>query len=66
MLDLLIFRYAEGFENAHQFFGTEESHQIVFQGNVKTGLTRVSLTAGTTAELIVDTAGLMTLGADDL
>ena len=66
VLDLLIFRYAEGFENAHQFFGTEESHQIVFQGNVKTGLTRVSLTAGTTAELIVDTAGLMTLGADDL
>ena len=66
MLDLLIFRYAEGFENAHQLLGTEESHQIILQGDVEAGLTRVSLTAGTTAKLIVDTAGLMALGADDL
>ena len=66
MLYLLILRNAQCVKHIHQLLGTEETHQIVFQRNVETGFTRISLTSGTPAQLIVDTSGFMTLGTDDL
>ena len=66
MLDLLALRNTQGLKHSHQTLGTEQTHQVIFQGNVEAGLTRVTLTAGTSAQLIVDTAGLMTLGTDNL
>ena len=65
MLNFLTFRNAQRIEHADHLLGTEQSHQIVFQGNIESGFTGVSLTTGTTAQLIVDTAGFMTLGTDD-
>ncbi len=50
----------------HQLLGAEQTHQIVLQGDVEAGLSRISLTSGTASQLIVDTAGLMTLRTDDL
>ena len=44
--------------------GVEQAHQLVGQRQVEAGLTRVTLTAGTTAQLVVDTAGLVTLGTE--
>ena len=66
MLNLLIFRHAQGVEHTHQTLGSEETHQIVLQRDVETGFSRVSLTTGTSAQLVVDTTGLMTLGTDNL
>ena len=43
----------------------EQAHEVVLQGDVEPGLAGVALTAGTAAELVVDTAGVMALGADD-
>ena len=37
----------------------EKSHQIIFQRDEELGLTRVSLTSGTTSQLIVNSSGLM-------
>ena len=66
MLDLLTFRNTECVENVHQLLRTEQTHQIVFQRNEELGLTRISLTAGTTAQLVINTSGFMSLCTDDL
>ena len=66
MLDLLILRYAQGIEHAHELIRAEETHQIILQRQVEAGFTRVSLTAGTAAQLVIDTPGFMTLCTDDL
>ena len=66
MLDLLVLCNTEAAEYRHQLLGTEQTHQIIFQRNIETGLTRISLTSGTTTQLVIDTTGLMTLGTDDL
>ena len=65
MLNCLPLRESKGVENAHQSFRTEETHQIILQGNEKSGFTRVSLTAGTSAELVIDTAGFMPLRSNN-
>jgi hypothetical protein len=44
--------------------GVEQPHQVVLQGQVEAGLARVTLTAGTTAQLVVDAARLVPLGAE--
>ncbi len=44
----------------------KDAHQVVFQRQEETGRTRVTLTAGTTTQLVIDTAGFMTLGTDDM
>ena len=66
MLNLLILRHAQRVEHSHQTLGAEETHQVVLQGNIETGLARVALTSGTAAQLVVDTSGLMALRTDDL
>ena len=45
---------------------TEQTHQIVLERNIEAGLAGVALTAGTAAQLVVDTAGLVALGAEDI
>ena len=66
MLNLLTLGHAHGLEHLHQTVRAEQAQQIVLQGQVEAGFTRVSLTSGTSAQLVVDTAGLMALCADDL
>ncbi len=66
MLDLLSLGDTQGIEHADQTFGTEQSHQIVLQGNIELGFTGISLTSGTTTQLVINTSGLVTLGTDDL
>ena len=46
--------------------GLEQPHQLVLERQVEPGLARVALTAGTTAQLVVDAARLVALGADDV
>ena len=43
----------------------EQAHEVIFQRDVEPGLAGVALAAGTAAELVVDAAGLVALGADD-
>ena len=43
----------------------ENAHQVVLQREEEPGRAGVALTAGTAAELVVDAAALVTLGADD-
>ena len=64
MLNALALRHTEGIEHADQVLRAEETHQIVLEGDVEAGGTRVALTAGTTAQLVVNAARLMALGAD--
>ena len=46
-------------------FAAEQAHQVILQGDVEPGLAGVALAAGTAAELVVDPAGVVALGADD-
>ena len=46
--------------------GLEQPHQLVLERQVEAGLARVALAAGTTAQLVVDPARLVPLGADDV
>ena len=43
----------------------KQAHQVVLQREVELGFARVALPAGTAAQLVVDAAGLVALGADD-
>ena len=65
MLNLLTFRHTKRIKYIHQILGTKQTHQVIFQGNVELGFTWISLTSGTSTQLIVDTSGLMTLGTND-
>ena len=66
MLDGHAFLMRDGIEDLHHTFCTEQTHQVIIQGNVESGFARVALTAGTAAQLVIDTSGLMALSADDL
>ena len=43
----------------------EDAHQIVIEREIEAAFARVALTAGAAAELVVDAAGLVALGAED-
>ena len=66
MLDLLAFFNTQFRKYVHQPLGAEQAHQIVFQGNIESGFSRISLTSGTSAQLVINTSGLMSLRTDDL
>ena len=66
MLDLLAFFNTQFRKYVHQPLGAEQAHQIVFQGNIESGFSRISLTSGTSAQLVINTPGLMSLRTDDL
>ena len=65
MLNLLTIRNTHCVEHIDQFFRTEQTHQIIFQRNIETGFTRISLSTGTSTQLIINTTGFMTLGTND-
>ena len=46
--------------------GTEDAQQVVLQRQVELGRTGIALTAGTAAQLVVDAAGFMAFGAEDV
>ncbi len=46
--------------------GAEQTHEVVLQRNVEAGFAGIALTAGTAAQLVVDSAGFMALGAEDI
>ena len=62
--DRLALLEAELLQHAVDPLGTEDAHQIVLQGQIELRRPRVALTAGTTAQLVVDTAAFMTFGAE--
>ena len=64
-VDRRILVNAEAVQHTHNALGAEQTHNIVLQRQEEARFTGVSLTAGTATELIVDTAGLMALRADD-
>ena len=66
MFNLLALFYAQCIEYIHQTLGTKQTHQIIFQGNVKSGLSRVALTSGTSPQLVINPPGFMTLCTNDL
>ena len=43
----------------------EDTHEVVLKRDIEAGEARVALTSRTTAQLVVDTAGIMALCADD-
>ncbi len=65
MLNLLSFGNSECIEHVNQPLGTKQAHQVILKGNVKPGHTRVSLTSGTAAQLVVDTPRLVALRTDN-
>ncbi len=65
MLNLLILRYTMRL-NTSSDAQTEQTHQIVLQRNIETGFSRISLTSGTSTQLVINTSGLMTLCTDNL
>ena len=46
--------------------GAEQAHQVVLQRDEELAGAGVALTAGAAAQLVVDAAGLVPLGADDV
>ena len=66
MLDFLILRNTESVKHTDQTLRSKQTHQIIFQGNVELGFTRISLTAGTASQLVINTSGFVTLCTDDL
>ena len=66
MLNLLAVRHTQSLKHLHQTLRAEQTHQIILQRDVETGFPRISLTSGTSAQLIVNTPGLVTLCTNDL
>ena len=64
MLNLLTLMNAKCPECAHHLIRAKQPHQVILQGNVELGLTRVTLSAGTATQLVIDPSGLMPLRPD--
>ena len=64
-LDRLALGQALGHHTRHELC-VEQTHEVVLEAQVEAGLARVALTAGTAAQLVIDTAGLMALGAEHI
>ena len=56
MLNLLILLNSKRCENLHQSLRTKQTHQVVLKRNVETGFTRISLSSGTSTELVINTS----------
>ena len=63
---LLVLTHAEARDQALHLLAAEQAHQVVVQRHEELGAARVSLTAGTAAQLVVDTSGFVALRADDV
>ena len=64
-VDRGVFIDAECLHHVHDALRAEQAHDIVLQRQVELRLAGVSLTAGASAQLVIDPARLVPLGADD-
>ena len=55
VLDLLAVFYAQRVEHSHEAFGAEQPEQVILQGYIESGLSRISLTSGTASQLVINT-----------
>ena len=53
-------------QHAVQAVGAEDAHQVVLQRQEELRAAGIALTAGAAAQLVVDAAALVALGADDV
>ena len=58
--------HAEPFHDTGDALGTEQTHELIFKRNEELRRARVALTRAAAAQLAVDTARFMALGADDM
>ncbi len=66
MLELLALLHAEGLHDLGHAVGCAEvPHEVVLEADVEAGTARISLTRAASAQLAVDAARLMPLGAQD-
>src|SRR5690606_1622955 len=65
-LDGLSLLHAEPSEHIRDPLAGEDPHEIVFERQVEPARTGVTLATATAAELKVDTAGFVALGADNM
>ena len=64
--DDVVFLQAHARHHALHPVGREDAHQVVFERQVEARGARVALAAGAAAQLVVDAAALVALGADDV
>ena len=58
--------HLEAFHQSADLVAAEHAHQVILQGEIKTRRARVTLTGGTTAQLVINTARFVTFRADDM
>ena len=66
MDDRLVLLEAELRQHAVHAVGPEDAHQVVLQRQEELRAAGIALAAGAAAQLVVDAAALMALGADDV
>ena len=66
MFNRLAFLHAQFLHQPGHLLRREDTHQAVFHRQVETRGAGVALTSGATAQLVVDAAGFVTFGADDM
>ncbi len=64
--NLLSLRNTQCLEHRDHALGSEQTHQIVLQRNIESRFAGIALTAGTAAQLVVNSSGLVPFCADDL
>ena len=57
--------HLERVHHAHNTLRTEQTHDVIRHGEIEAALTRVALSAGTAAQLVVDSAAFMPLGTEN-
>ena len=66
VLDLLALLHAQRLHQPGDALGAEDAHQVVLERQVEARGARVALAAGAAAQLVVDAARLVALGAEDV
>src|SRR5947209_6799 len=66
VLDRHALFHAEALHQARDAIGAEDAHQVVFEREIEARGAGIALASRTAAELIVDPARFVTLGADDV
>ncbi len=65
-LDRHVFFHAEPQHQVLHALAAENAQQVVLQGEIEARAARIALAAGTAAELVIDAAGFVPLGGDDV
>ena len=66
MEDRFVFLQAHAAEHRVDAFGAENTHQVVLQRQEEFRCARIALTARATTQLVIDAAGFMAFGGDDV